>query len=229
MITINSDPRVGEAILQSMRENPHDSAHRKIYADWLEENGKEDEALHHRIIAHLMDRGSEAARLYSEQELNNRPIKPFHTKPRSIRSTVNNPLYVFRRGRSDFRRLSTPYEATKLAHLATTVAQNLTNTSRHDALARAQYQSSSAEQMVTHHAYWGGRKTPNKNVPSYHALHAHDTAALWHLRGADELEGQNSEYHRVFAPYHRRAGLAHLMAEFVHDRALRILHGENHR
>lgn len=47
----NSDAEMEQAFKQSIRENPHDSSHRLIYADWLEENGRPTEAHLHRMIA----------------------------------------------------------------------------------------------------------------------------------------------------------------------------------
>lgn len=228
MTTVNSED-LRDSFHQAMRENPHDPDTRLIYADYLEEHGLPEEALHHRIIGQGLVRESWAHRMYSEAEMghggtSSKSITPFmNFIPSNLRrNPVTSPLYTYRRDKvtqSGFtRRLSTPLEASRAA---TRAGAGLMTQQNFPSVRWARNAEYNAEREARAGAHWEKR---DKEAALGHyrgAAISHEISAEHHLNAADTLETRGTgRYRMVLARLHRRAALAHLYAAHVHRKAL---------
>lgn len=197
---------------QAMREHPHDPGTRLIYADYLDDNGHYDEAVHHRIIGAGLQRGSEPYRLYAEGEASGYPPTPFSARP-GRGGIATHPLYIDRikNGRL-VRKMATPIQASSAAYRAGIATLSLMDLA---SSASAGYARAASENAV--------REARAAQLPTYEGHHrgaalSHEIAAEYYMGAASDMAERPHTIGR--SAYYRRAALAHLYAAHVHRRAL---------
>jgi uncharacterized protein (TIGR02996 family) len=192
-----------------MEDNPANSASRFAYADWLDDQGRTEEGLHHRIIGMSLPH-SRAARQYVYDEMAGGRVVPFSAEPGGL----HNPLYAYTpkygKAGGDYvplgyaRRRSTPLEASLQAVRAGNATQANSNESGRTAHV--------LDNAARYYAITGSQKV---GVSMPQAMRLHEAAALAHLQAARDLDYEDNP----LAVHHRTAALAHIIAAHVHRQA----------
>jgi uncharacterized protein (TIGR02996 family) len=218
ILSRNADPSMEHVFHQAIREDPHDPANHLIYADWLEEHGQDDRALHHRVLGRMLPHSEAARRYVSADPTGNLTVK-FHDDPAKsdrefFHDLPHNPLHHYSR-ESLTRSRSTPVQASREATKAGILTGSLLTRGRFNSVDQA----ARMNDTPLHYAINGQRISG----ASPRAMRYHEDAAEAYLDAARDLAsspGSAGLYTTDHAARHRRAALAHIIAAFVHRQAL---------
>jgi uncharacterized protein (TIGR02996 family) len=217
----NSDADMDRVFRLSMQNEPDEPAHRLIYADWLEEHNRDDEALHHRMLGLAMPH-SIAARRFAEEETQGHTHVPFETNIHGSSYTAQQPhhpmeFHHFFKG-EQLKSQGGPRTASQVAQYSGDRAAQAINVYGYTPIGWTRDREREAVRRT-----WGSRTKHsglNMAFASPQAMRDHEQAAEGYLRMASSIRDPSRGESLHHAGLLRRAALANIIAAHVHRMSL---------